>query len=51
MKPYGQEKTIRFPGKRDAHPKKGWRNWWEGIVDLLTRSTMKQRLKKELDQT
>lgn len=22
-------KPVRFPGKKDHHPPKGWINWWE----------------------
>ncbi len=49
MKPYGRNKTVRFPGKTDCHPKKGWHNWWETITDYISRSSMKQKLKKEYD--
>lgn len=49
MKPYGREKKVRFPSKRDCHPKKGERNWWEDVADFLSRSRMKQLLKKEFE--
>ena len=42
-------KTIRFPGKRDVHPKKGCVNWWENISDYISRHTRKQNLKKEIE--
>lgn len=42
-------KIIRFPGKRDVHPKKGWVNWWENIGDYISRNTRKQNLKKEIE--
>jgi hypothetical protein len=28
MKPLGR-KPLRFPGKKDYHPQKPFRNWWE----------------------
>jgi hypothetical protein len=42
-------KMIRFPGKRDVHPKRGWVNWWENIGDYISRNTRKQNLKKEIE--
>lgn len=50
MRAYGRTKTIRFPNKRDNHPKKyGKRfiNWWEDIAKDLSRSRMKQIVKQE----
>jgi hypothetical protein len=53
MKPYGRERNLKGSGpwKRDYHvrPKKSWVNWWETIVDLLPRTTIKQRVKKEIE--
>ena len=51
MKPYGLGNKIKFPAKRDVHPKKGWKNWWEDIQDLISRSTAKIKLKNEIDRT
>ena len=48
MKPYGRMKTVHFPGKKDCHPKKGYKNWWEGMADVLSRSRMKQLFRKSL---
>ena len=48
MKPEGR-KIIKFPAKRDVHPKKGWLNWWEKIGDCISRNTRKQKLKKEIE--
>ena len=48
MKPYGREKKIRFPHKTDCHPPKGFINWWEDLTRNLTRSRLKQIIKKEL---
>ena len=48
MKPEGR-KTVRFPGKRDAHPKKGYVNWWENIGDCISRNTRKQNNKKDIE--
>ena len=47
MKPEGL-KVVTFPSKRDAHPKKGFINWWENIACCISRKTRKQKLKKEL---
>ena len=51
MKPYGREKKITGgqPWKKDYHPRKSERNWWEDICDFLSRSTMKQKSKKEIE--
>ena len=49
MKPYGREKKVRL-NLPDCHPKKGWENWWEDMCSFLSRSTMKQKLKKEIDK-
>jgi hypothetical protein len=50
MKPYGREKKIKhFSGKQDVHPKRGFMNWWEAMSTFLTRSSMKQKIKKEID--
>lgn len=48
MKPEGL-KPIHFPGKKDYHPKKGWKNWWECLGFKSTRSSRKQKLKREID--
>ena len=51
MKPYGREKKVTGgqPWKKDYHPRKGEINWWEDICDFLSRSTMKQRSRKEIE--
>ena len=53
MKPYGREKKIKGgkAWKTDVHPKKGFVNWWENMCDFLTRSRMKQNLKKEIEDS
>ena len=48
MKPEGRKK-VKFPAKRDNHPKKGWINWWENIADLISRNTRKQKIRKEIE--
>ena len=50
MKPYGREKKITGgqPWKMDYHPKKGWHNWWEDMCACLSRSTMKQKIKRDI---
>lgn len=49
MKPYGREKKIKGTSwKRDCHPPKGFVNWWENICNCVSRKTMKQQFKKEI---
>jgi len=49
MKPYGREKKVKgLPSKKDGHPPKGEKNWWETICDYFSRSRMKHDLKKEI---
>jgi hypothetical protein len=52
MKPYGREKKrLHFPGKVDYHPGKGYVNWWEReCSNIIPRSTMKQKLNKEIKE-
>ena len=50
MKPYGREKKVRFPHKTDCHPPKGYINWWETMADFLSRSRMKQILKRNINK-
>lgn len=49
MKPYGRYKKVRL-NLPDCHPKKGWRNWWEDMCDVLDRSAIKRLWKKEVEQ-
>jgi len=49
MKPYGRYKKVRFPSKKDCHPKKGYENWWEDMAKPIPRSTMKMILKKQTE--
>lgn len=49
MKPYGRVKTVKGSSwKKDIHPQKGHKNWWEDICDPVSRSTMKLKFKTEL---
>jgi hypothetical protein len=51
MKPWQLGKKVsHFPGKQDAHPKKGWHNWWEDLVEWLSRRNIKQGLMKEIKE-
>lgn len=55
MKPYGREKTVKGGNswKKDYHchsKNRKLKNWWEGICQCISRTTMKQRLKKEIDK-
>ena len=49
MKPYGRKPAPHFPHKTDCHPKKGWKNWWEDMCDVLSRSEIKKLWKKEIE--
>ena len=48
MRPEGR-KMVKFPAKRDVHPKKGWVNWWETIAKCISRNTRKIKLKNEME--
>ena len=54
MKPYGREKHVSGGNKwkKDVHirPKGKFQNWWEDICQLLPRSTMKSKAKKEIEE-
>jgi hypothetical protein len=52
MKPFGREKKIKGSGiwKQDYHlhrKNKKLGNWWEDMSTIISRSTMKQKVKKE----
>ena len=49
MKPYGREKKVRFSCKQDCHPPKGWHNWWEDLAECLSRTSMKQAVRKQIE--
>ena len=54
MKPYGREKKVKgdITWKRDYHihqKNRKLKNWWEGICDLISRKTMKQNLKRDIE--
>ena len=51
MKPYGREKKIKGAGlwKRDYHlheKNRKLRNWWEGLNNIVSRRTLKQKFKR-----
>lgn len=55
MKPYGREKNLKGGGawKRNVKftkkfPKRIYRNWWEDIIQPLSRGALKQRWRKEM---
>jgi hypothetical protein len=62
MKPYGREKKIkayRRKGDKDSYWKKDFHihinfrkigNWWENMCTIVSRSTMKQNLKKTIKE-
>ena len=52
MRPYGQEKMITAPYKRDNHVHiKGRKieNWWEEICDPIPRKTIKHNVKRQIE--
>lgn len=51
MRPYGRIKTVKGSSwKKDIHPPKGHKNWWEDICDPIPRSTMKLIFKTQLQR-
>lgn len=54
MKTYGREKFVSGGNdwKIDYHfVKREFRNWWEDICQLLPRTTMKAKWKKDIEET
>lgn len=50
MKPYGRIKNLKgLPYKQDVHPAKGYVNWWELICKPVTRSTLKRKWKRDIN--
>lgn len=44
-------KPVKFPGKTDCHPKKGWKNWWEvEMAPKRSRTRNKRKIKEEIDK-
>lgn len=53
MKPYGRIKNKKFPSKTDHHiheNNKKIKNWWEAEDNLVSRTTIKSIIKKEIEQ-
>lgn len=49
IKPYGRVKIVKGSSwKKDIHPPKGHKNWWEDVCDPVPISTMKLKFKTEL---
>ena len=52
MKPYGREKKLKFPGKRDWNIRENGKkvlNWWEDPdTTIIPRTTIKANVKKEI---
>lgn len=53
MKPIGL-KPVKFPSKTDAHPKKGYINFWERWIDFsfskkIEKQKVKQQIKREIE--
>ncbi|KWU26304.1 hypothetical protein AS149_25265 [Burkholderia cenocepacia] len=46
MQPMGR-KPVRFPGKRDCHPKRPLVNWWE--VEVATEGAKQERQQARRD--
>lgn len=54
MKPYGREKFVSGGNewKIDYHfVKREFSNWWEDICQLLPRTTMKSKCKREIEES
>lgn len=49
MRPMGR-KLVRFPGKTDCHPPKGYVNWWEAEICTEGKKTDRANSKKEIEQ-
>ena len=51
MKPLGR-RPIRWPGKVDHHPGKGWINWWESEKHnpKENKALEKRQWKKEIEE-
>ena len=45
MKPMGR-RTVKFPGKIDHHPPKGYINWWEYESSVPNKKRERQEIKK-----
>jgi len=54
MKPYGRLKHVtggkEWKKDRHFHPKHKIVNWWETICDVVSRKTMKLKIKKEVEK-
>lgn len=55
MKPFGREKNLKGSGvwKKDYHihhKNRKVSNWWEDIVNNLSRTTIKQNIKKDINR-
>ena len=49
MRPEG-DKPVRFPGKTDCHPKKGYKNWWEVEIEpRRSRTEEKRKVRKSIE--
>lgn len=50
MKPYGRVKNVKGgTWKHDVHPPKGYINWWEDMCTYVSRSTLNQMVRKEIE--
>lgn len=49
MKPMGQ-RPVRFPGKTDCHPPRGYVNWWEKEMNQPSKKRARQQARKALDE-
>ena len=48
MRPKGQ-RSVKFPGKTDVHPRKGNVNWWE-VIDVPRKSRDRQKYRREIER-
>lgn len=42
-------RPVRFPGKTDCHPPKGYANWWEVEMNKPSKKRERQAVRRALD--
>lgn len=48
MKSFLIKQPVRFLGKTDCHPSKGFINWWEDMGRFKSKTAKRMRLNREL---
>jgi len=44
------QRPLRFPGKTDCHPGKGFVNWWENQGERENKKAERQAAKREIEE-